>query len=148
SPPSGRGGCYHVGANMSPGPTGSGAPARSEGAAKAQPDNSLAGLGAHERQRRVWEAEHQSPAALLQLDSLEPSGGVVKFWRYLVDVGAPRTTGVEMGCGKGRNVLWLAEQGARVEGFDFSEAAIEEASRRARSTKQTRAHFRRADAAR
>ena len=40
-----------------------------------------------------------------------------------------------MGCGKGRNCIWLAEQGANMTGFDFSEVAIKESDKRAREKK-------------
>lgn len=35
-----------------------------------------------------------------------------------------------MGCGKGRNTIWLADQGMNMTGFDFSEVAIQEATKR------------------
>jgi ubiquinone/menaquinone biosynthesis C-methylase UbiE len=36
-----------------------------------------------------------------------------------------------MGCGKGRNCIWLAEQGVQMSGFDFSATAIRVAKERA-----------------
>ncbi len=36
---------------------------------------------------------------------------------------------LDLACGEGRNAVWLAEQGWRVTGVDFSRAAIEKAGR-------------------
>ena len=34
---------------------------------------------------------------------------------------------LDLACGEGRNAIWLAEQGWRATGVDFSQAAIEKA---------------------
>ena len=51
--------------------------------------------------------------------------------RFLVSevegLGAGRAPGV--GCGEGRNAVWLAEQGWRVRGVDFSRVGLEKARR-------------------
>ena len=36
---------------------------------------------------------------------------------------------LDVGCGEGRNAVWLAEKGWRVTGVDFSEVAIDKARR-------------------
>jgi len=71
------------------------------------------------------------------MDSDKPSGGVVKFVKWLKKNNYLKEVknAVEMGCGKGRNVIWLAAQGIDSTGFDFSEAAILEAKKRAASEK-------------
>ncbi len=87
----------------------------------------------HKEQQEAWEKEHQKPHVLLQMDSEKASAGVELFLAWLKERGV-ETVGlkaVEMGCGKGRNCIWLAEQGLEATGFDFSNAAIEEAKRRA-----------------
>ena len=84
----------------------------------------------HETQRKLWEEEHAHPTALKQMDSHDASKSVKKFWAFLVDGKLPRARGIEMGCGKGRNVIWLAQQGAVMQGFDFSQTAITEAKLR------------------
>jgi len=83
----------------------------------------------HEQQLRIWEAEHRSPAMLPFLDSDEPSLGVVEFWTRKL-AGKADLEGLEIGCGKGRNVRWLATKGVETTGLDFSPYAIEEAKRR------------------
>ena len=83
-------------------------------------------------QQKAWEAEHQSPHHLVQMDSREASSGVKKFYRWLqarnLETGKSRL--VEMGCGKGRNTAWLQHQGLQASGFDFSSHAIKTAQER------------------
>lgn len=87
----------------------------------------------HADQKRIWEKEHAEPLVLPQLDSPQPSGGVVLFWQWLKEKGiaGQELRGLEMGCGKGRNCIWLAQQSVNMTGFDFSENAIKEARQRA-----------------
>ncbi len=90
----------------------------------------------HSQQKRIWEEEHLSPKVLKQMDSDKPSSGVLKFWKWLeVNKIGKEINGIEMGCGKGRNVIWLAEQGVGMTGFDFSKEAIKEAKKRAHNEK-------------
>lgn len=88
----------------------------------------------HLKQRQIWNSEHIKPHTLVQMDSDKPSGGVVKFieWAKRNNHFGELSAGVEMACGKGRNVIWLASQGFNTTGFDFSEAAIAEAKERTR----------------
>lgn len=87
----------------------------------------------HEKQQRIWNEEHIQPTVLLQMDADDASSSVVKFGEYLRSTGKKDLVGIEMGCGKGRNVIWLAEQNfvRKAYGFDFSPAAIAVAERRA-----------------
>lgn len=89
----------------------------------------------HAQQQEIWDQEHASPQVLLQMDSSDPSSGVVKFWQWLEQNGkaATQLKGIEMGCGKGRSVIWLAQQGVLMTGFDFSPKAIEVANLRAKN---------------
>jgi ubiquinone/menaquinone biosynthesis C-methylase UbiE len=83
-------------------------------------------------QQAIWEQEHSQPTVLPQMDSHTVSSGVELFWQWLtVHPQYPITTGLEIGCGKGRNAIWLAQQGVRMRGYDFSLTAITEAKRRA-----------------
>ena len=86
----------------------------------------------HEDQQRIWDEEHRHPHVLLQMDSKEGSSGVKLFWEWLEARGETKNLrGIEMGCGKGRNSIYLAEQGIDMTGFDFSPVAIQEATKRA-----------------
>lgn len=86
----------------------------------------------HQKQKSVWDKEHSQPETLLQIDSDSASFGVEHFLDWLTerDVDFAGFSGLEMCCGKGRNVIWLARRGLNVTGADFSEVAITEAKRR------------------
>ncbi|HVC75384.1 MAG TPA: class I SAM-dependent methyltransferase [Candidatus Micrarchaeaceae archaeon] len=51
--------------------------------------------------------------------------------RFLVSEVADLTPGraLDLGCGEGRNAIWLAERGWRVSGVDFSQAGLDKARR-------------------
>jgi SAM-dependent methyltransferase len=84
----------------------------------------------HIKQRRIWEREHKHPAMFPTVDSNVPDPGVVRFLEYLnLRHNSVPLKGLEICCGKGRNSIWLAENGAMMTGFDFSETAIEKAVR-------------------
>jgi ubiquinone/menaquinone biosynthesis C-methylase UbiE len=88
----------------------------------------------HQEQQQRWDKEHQHPKVLPQMDSAKGSSGVVKFLDWLKAQGKKpqELSGMEMCCGKGRNVIWFAGQGAQMIGIDFSAAAISEAQKRAK----------------
>lgn len=104
----------------------------------------------HLRQKEAWEKEHSCPSALVQMNSLAPSSGIKKFVKDFHPLFERRGLhGLEMGCGKGRNVIGLAQEEAfsSVSGFDFSLVAIREASRRAHAVGlEAKTHFSVADA--
>lgn len=85
----------------------------------------------HKQQQKVWDEEHKTPEVLLQMDSCKASFGVKKFWNWLQNQKISKSFhGLEMCCGKGRNVIWLAQQNISMTGFDFSSNAIIEAKKR------------------
>lgn len=75
--------------------------------------------------RTDWDRKH---AAAELLFGAEPN-------RFLVAevAGLPSGHALDLGCGAGRNAVWLAERGWRVTGVDFSEVAIAKARRLAES---------------
>src|SRR5580698_4980619 len=89
----------------------------------------------HQEQQERWEKEHRQPVILPQMDVQSASGGVVKFLEWYKQHAKhddfQDLCGLEMCCGKGRNVIWLAQQGFQMIGADFSTAAIAEAKKRA-----------------
>ncbi|OQA35628.1 MAG: hypothetical protein BWY54_00509 [Candidatus Dependentiae bacterium ADurb.Bin331] len=94
------------------------------------------------QQQKIWEQEHAMPNVLVQMDSPLPSAGVVKFFQWLNDNNINRSTGLEMGCGKGRNVIWLAQKKINMVGFDFSPTAIERARLRSvENNVEEKTHF-------
>jgi SAM-dependent methyltransferase len=89
----------------------------------------------HAGQQKRWEEEHQKPTILLQIDASTASSSVQKFYAWLTaHTSEKHLKGFEMCCGKGRNCIWLANQGAQMTGADYSRAAIAEAKHRAVTT--------------
>ncbi len=89
----------------------------------------------HDEQKERWDMEHAKPTVLLQMDSAGVSSGVGKFLDWLAQnsrVDLKSFCGLEVCCGKGRNVIGLAKKGLAVTGLDYSATAIKEARRRAK----------------
>lgn len=79
-----------------------------------------------------WNQEHSRGPGFKELAEESPSIAVTKFVDYLKSEGVPlQGKLLEVGCGLGRNTNWLAQQGFEVTGVDFSDVAIEKASKRA-----------------
>jgi cyclopropane fatty-acyl-phospholipid synthase-like methyltransferase len=53
--------------------------------------------------------------------------------RIVVQGRIPKGTAITLGCGEGRETIYLARQGFEVTGLDFSPTAIKKARRRARA---------------
>ncbi|MBI2033352.1 MAG: class I SAM-dependent methyltransferase [Candidatus Levybacteria bacterium] len=87
----------------------------------------------HKNQQKIWNQEHAHPFVLKQMDSSDPSSGITRFLEFLKNtVGSVSgLKGIELGCGKGRNVIWLSKKGISMTGIDFSVTAIKEAKKRA-----------------
>ncbi len=87
----------------------------------------------HEQQKEKWNKEHKTPFALKQMNARKLSSGIAPFLKFLEEQKSKDLIGLEMGCGKGRNVIGLARQEiiSKMYGFDFSEVAIKEANNRA-----------------
>jgi 2-polyprenyl-3-methyl-5-hydroxy-6-metoxy-1,4-benzoquinol methylase len=84
-----------------------------------------------EQNLRAWEHEHLFPS-LPGLASMHPSGSVLKLLSITEALGIVLGTQVlDIGCGKGRNALFLARHGFTVTAFDAVEAALQVAQARA-----------------
>ncbi|MDA8118085.1 MAG: class I SAM-dependent methyltransferase [Actinomycetota bacterium] len=68
----------------------------------------------------MWDERYRSAELLW---SAEPN-------QFVRDFFSERKPGrvVDLGCGEGRNAIWLAEQGWQVTGVDFSQVALERAA--------------------
>lgn len=89
----------------------------------------------HKQQQEIWDKEHKTPLILLQMDSKEASSGVIQFIDWIKQKKQLNgLKGIELGCGKGRNIIKLAQLGLKMTGIDFSPAAIKEAKRRAKES--------------
>src|SRR4051812_21380971 len=84
------------------------------------------------RHLSFWEAEHQMPSLIPEVGAEQVSPAVPVFWEWLQGQGiGSHPKGLEVCCGKARNMIWLAQQGARMSGFDFSPTAVFEGNKRA-----------------
>lgn len=99
-------------------------------------------------QLTYWNNEHFDKKGVPQVDSEQLSSGVVLAYEWLQDHGIDLKDlkGIEVGCGKGRNVIGLARLGATMTGIDFSPIAIDEARRRAAIAGLTNVFFQVQDA--
>jgi len=82
-------------------------------------------------QKKVWEEAHSNPVDWPKVASVEPAEGVVYFQKFLAKKGIRNGTAVDVGCGQGRNAIYLAEKGFLVYAFDYVNKALEETRRRA-----------------
>ena len=83
-------------------------------------------------QKKVWEEAHANPVDLPSLASDAPSEGVVYFTEFLSKKGVFGGKALDVGCGQGRNAVYLAEKGFLVYAFDFVKKALEETLEKAR----------------
>jgi ubiquinone/menaquinone biosynthesis C-methylase UbiE len=80
----------------------------------------------------MWDEAYTSGMYLREWDYAEPSQELVAF---LATVGLPPgSVALDVGCGSGREALFMAECGLTVTGIDFSPAAIEIAQKRTQTT--------------
>lgn len=76
-------------------------------------------------QQQIWQDIHANDSAFPSYALPEPSGMVVTFVEYLKrHGGVTASTVVDIGCGKGRNSVYLAKEGFNVTGMDYIESAI------------------------
>ena len=80
------------------------------------------------KQQEIWEREHTKQETLPSMASVEPYLGVVAFAEYLTDyqIKPPRRV-VDIGCGKGRNAIYLATLGYETYGLDYIPLALDTA---------------------
>ena len=78
------------------------------------------------RQQQVWQEEHKHESMLPMLASQKPSQDVVSFIHFLqkrnVNISGHV---VDIGCGKGRNAIYLAQSGLIVDAMDYIQEALE-----------------------
>lgn len=81
---------------------------------------------------KSWENEYRQKGIPSSFRTT-PSAAVTWFWENLSFLSGQRETmktAMEVGCGLGRNALFLAEQGLKVTAFDASSEAIAKAQER------------------
>lgn len=83
-------------------------------------------------QKEIWHREHLTSETLPSLAQADPSDSVIKFVDHLKKHALlDRKKVVDIGCGKGRNALYLAQMGLEVYAFDFIGSAIRYAQNKA-----------------
>ena len=84
------------------------------------------------KHKAIWEQEHTQQTGFTAMHTTKPSQAVPAFADFLVNSGkAPGETKIlDIGCGKGRNTIYLASRGFHALGTDFSEKALDAARQR------------------
>ena len=78
------------------------------------------------KQQQVWNNEHATSAAIPGIGAADPSGGLVYALELLQKNGVPNGgVAVDIGCGKGRNSVYLAKIGYEVYALDYITSALD-----------------------
>ena len=79
------------------------------------------------KQQKIWQKEHTVKENIPAMNDTEPSSGVVTFIDYIKkhQLFTPGVA-IDIGCGKGRNAVYLARQGYAVEAIDYIDEALAE----------------------
>lgn len=89
--------------------------------------------GSMRKQQRIWLEEHSDQGTLPTMANVAPASGVVLFTDYLKEKGIQHAgRAVDIGAGKGRNSVHLAQLGYEVFGLEYIQPAIEAARRLAK----------------
>ncbi|HWB39037.1 MAG TPA: class I SAM-dependent methyltransferase, partial [Candidatus Saccharimonadales bacterium] len=90
------------------------------------------------KQQQIWLNEHESQDTLPALAESEPSSTVIQFVEYLKQQNIQiKGSAIDIGCGRGRNAVYLAVQGFEVYAVDYIEPALEAAQVLANTKGQT-----------
>ncbi len=83
-------------------------------------------------QKDIWLQEHRTSSTIPSVGGQKPADNVVALIEFLKEnqIDCNKRV-VDIGCGKGRNSIYLAQQGCEVFGFDYIELAIEHAQQQA-----------------
>ncbi len=77
------------------------------------------------KQQNIWDIEHKKEAALPSLAFNKPYSGVIHFCDFLQTHTINAHAKIaDIGCGKGRNTIFLAKQGYSVFGIDYIASAV------------------------
>ena len=76
------------------------------------------------KQQQIWSDEHSKVRDLPAMASPSPARGVVEFCEYVRDqLPGGNLRAIDIGCGKGRNTLYLARLGFETHAIDYIELA-------------------------
>ncbi len=92
---------------------------------------------AEQKQKKYWENEHQqNNPDIPSLASEKPSQIILRFFDFLKEKKVNLSGRVvDIGCGKGRNAIFLAKEGLMVSCLDFIDSALREIEIRASKEK-------------
>jgi SAM-dependent methyltransferase len=76
------------------------------------------------KQQQIWLDEHTKQTTLPTMAHVDPTSGVVFFADFLKSEDIRSGRVVDIGAGKGRNSVYLAEQGFEVYGLEYIKEAI------------------------
>ena len=77
-------------------------------------------------QKEIWQKEHETAATLPNHAASEPSKAVVWFVEKLNELNVKlEGNALDVGCGKGRNTIYLAKQGFTVNAMDYIPLALD-----------------------
>jgi len=76
------------------------------------------------KQQKIWQGEHTKTAAFPSYDNSAPSDMVVRFGEFLKQKNLFFGKIVDIGCGRGRNAVYMAESGLEVFALDYIAEAI------------------------
>jgi ubiquinone/menaquinone biosynthesis C-methylase UbiE len=84
------------------------------------------------KHKNIWEQEHTAQTGFTAMHTTKPSQPVPVFADFLISAGLQPANAkvLDIGCGKGRNTIYLASRGFHVVGTDFSQKALDSARQR------------------
>lgn len=75
-------------------------------------------------QKAIWQREHEENSGLPSMHSEEPSSAVTYFADQFEKLGLRKGAKIiDIGCGKGRNIIYLAKLGFEMYAMDYIETA-------------------------
>lgn len=81
-------------------------------------------------QQKIWEEEHKKAVYIPSIAFDEPQSAVIWFVKFLNKNNIKQLLKViDIGCGKGRNAIYLAQKGFDVYGMDYIKNALNQTRR-------------------
>jgi SAM-dependent methyltransferase len=75
-------------------------------------------------QQQIWQEEHQTQSSLPSMANKKPTEGIIDLVQYFGPDWFKGKSIIDIGCGKGRNCVYLAQQGAQIFALDYIDQAL------------------------